>query len=479
MVLLYLSHHDLYLNQTKMELYPHQIEGVNWMLEREHSSSGPKGGFLCDEMGLGKTAQLVTVIKRNKTNTTLVIVPKSIVTQWKNEIHKFAPELNVFVYDGIKRTRDASEFERHDVTVCPYSLLTEDDPLIHKVNWGRVILDEAHEIRNRRSKRFKSAMRMNTTYKWIVTGTPVFNDVDDFVSLCTFLGIDRIDVQCSLDAVREKFIIRRTKNKGDIPECYFENVELEMYPEEKVLYTHVFSEAQEMIREMMKRASIHGDSTMYNMDILECFLRARQAMVWPQLYIDGMSRKTGEEMDPWTGRSKKMETLFELISQHPDEKTLVFCQFKGEMNYIQEKLTCPVFRIDGTYTKERRESQLAEFNRAPQNSVFLIQVKAGGQGLNIQAASRVYITSPSWNPGTELQAIGRCHRTGQKRNVHVKKLIYTGDEKHPSVDESIVALQVNKSVSYAEVLGDDSLKTQLPGKSEGLSISQIRNIFRA
>ena len=462
-----------------MELYPHQIEGVNWMLEREHSSSGPKGGFLCDEMGLGKTAQLVTVIKRNKTNTTLVIVPKSIVTQWKNEIHKFAPELNVFVYDGIKRTRDASEFERHDVTVCPYSLLTEDDPLIHKVNWGRVILDEAHEIRNRRSKRFKSAMRMNTTYKWIVTGTPVFNDVDDFVSLCTFLGIDRIDVQCSLDAVREKFIIRRTKNKDDIPECYFENVELEMYPEEKVLYTHVFSEAQEMIREMMKRARIHGDSTMYNMDILECFLRARQAMVWPQLYIDGMSRKTGEEMDPWTGRSKKMETLFELISQHPDEKTLVFCQFKGEMNYIQEKLTCPVFRIDGTYTKERRESQLAEFNRAPQNSVFLIQVKAGGQGLNIQAASRVYITSPSWNPGTELQAIGRCHRTGQKRNVHVKKLIYTGDEKHPSVDESIVALQVNKSVSYAEVLGDDSLKTQLPGKSEGLSISQIRNIFRA
>jgi SNF2 family DNA or RNA helicase len=184
-------------------------------------------------------------------------------------------------------------------------------------------------------------------------------------------------------------------------------------------------------------------------------------------------------MDPWMGRSKKMETLFELISQHPDEKTLVFCQFKGEMNYIQEKLTCPVFRIDGTYTKERRESQLAEFNRAPQNSVFLIQVKAGGQGLNIQAASRVYITSPSWNPGTELQAIGRCHRTGQKRNVYVKKLIYTGDEKHPSVDESIVALQVNKSVSYAEVLGDDSLKTQLPGKSEGLSISQIRNIFRA
>ena len=449
------------------------------MLEREHSSMGPKGGFLCDEMGLGKTAQLVTVIKRNKTGPTLVVVPKSIVTQWKNEIHKFAPELSVFVYDGIKRTRDASEFQRHDVTVCPYSLLTEDTPLVHRIEWGRVILDEAHEIRNRRSKRFKSAMKIESTYRWVVTGTPVFNEVDDFVSLCAFIGIGRVDVQCNLETIREKFIIRRTKNKDSIPECHFENVELEMYPEEKTLYAQAFSEAQEMIREMMKRAKAHGNSTMYNMDILEQFLRARQVMAWPQLYIDGMAKKLDEEMNAWTGRSKKMETLFESIAQHPDEKTLIFCQFKGEMNYIQEKLTCPVFRIDGTCSKERRESQLAEFNRAPQNSVFLIQVKAGGQGLNIQSASRVYITSPSWNPGTELQAIGRCHRTGQKREVYVKKLIYKGDEKYPSVDESIVALQVTKSMEYARVLGDERLKTQLPGKSESLSISEIRNIFRA
>ena len=449
------------------------------MLEREHASTGPKGGFLCDEMGLGKTAQLVTVIKRNKTGSTLVVVPKSIVTQWKNEIHKFAPELSVFVYDGIKRTRDASDFERYDVTVCPYSLLTEEAPLVHKIGWGRVILDEAHEIRNRRSKRFKSAMKIGSTYRWVVTGTPVFNEVDDFVSLCAFIGIDRVDVQCSLEAVREKFIIRRTKNNDSIPECHFVNVELEMYPEEKTLYAQAFSEAQEMIREMMKRAKAHGNSTMYNMDILEQFLRARQVMAWPQLYIDGMAKKMDEEMNAWTGRSKKMETLFESIAQHPDEKTLIFCQFKGEMNHIQEKLTCPVFRIDGTCSKERRESQLAEFNRAPQNSVFLIQVKAGGQGLNIQSASRVYITSPSWNPGTELQAIGRCHRTGQKREVYVKKLIYKGDEKYPSVDESIVALQVRKSLEYAEILGDERLKTQLPGKSESLSISEIRNIFRA
>src|SRR5210317_137609 len=479
MVLLRLSHHIPCLNQTKMELYQHQIEGVNWMLERERSDDGPKGGFLCDEMGLGKTAQLITVITRNPMKNTLVIVPKSIVTQWKSEINKFAPELSVFVYDGLKRTKCVEDLKSCDVTVCPYSLLTENDPLVHKVKWGRIILDEAHEIRNRRSKRFKSVVKLVSETRWLVTGTPVFNRVDDFVSLCGFLGIDRMDVQCHLDAIRQKYIIRRTKTKDDVPECHFENLELEMYPEEKEMYRYVFSESQEMIREMMRRSQAHGNSTMYNMDILECLLRARQANIWPQLYIDGMSKKDGEDIEPWKGRSKKMETLFELIYQHPDEKTLIFCQFMGEMNYIQETLTCPVFRIDGSCSKERRETQLAEFNRAPQNSVFLIQVKAGGQGLNIQCASRVYITSPSWNPGTELQAIGRCPRKGKTREVYVKKLIYKGDEKFPSVDESIVALQVRKSHETAEILDDIRLKTQLPGKSDGLSISEIRNIFRA
>jgi len=467
----------MYKSNENMVLYDHQVQGVNWMLERERVSNGPRGGFLCDEMGMGKTIQLIHTCLRNPVKNTLIVVPKSIVNQWKNEIHKFAPRFSVFVYDGSNRTKDHTDFMKHDVVVCPYSLLTEENPLIHRVMWGRIILDEAHEIRNRRSKRFKSAMKIEAHCRWLVTGTPVFNKVDDFVSLCMFLGLDRLTVQCNLERVRKDYVIRRVKNEDDIPKCHFENVELQMYPEEERLYRYVFAESQDMIREMMRNST--GNTTMYNMDILECLLRARQAMIWPPLYIDGMSKKTGEEMEPWTGRSKKMETLFELISQHPDEKTLVFCQFMGEMNYIQQKLECPVFRIDGSCSKERRESQLAEFNRAPQNSVFLIQVKAGGQGLNIQCASRVYITSPSWNPGTELQAIGRCHRSGQTREVYVKKLIYKGDAAFPSVDESIVALQVKKAHESADVLGDARLKTQLPGKSEGISISEIRNIFRA
>tara|TARA_B100001996_G_scaffold68145_1_gene49678 strand:- start:1087 stop:1440 length:354 start_codon:yes stop_codon:yes gene_type:complete len=116
------------------------------------------------------------------------------------------------------------------------------------------------------------------------------------------------------------------------------------------------------------------------------------------------------------------------------------------------------------------------------NSVMIIQVKAGGQGLNIQCASRVYITSPAWNPGTELQAIGRCHRSGQKKDVYVKKLIYVGDDACPSVEEAIIGIQVRKSKACAEVLNDKRLESQIPASEKMtnmMSISEVRNIFRA
>jgi SNF2 family DNA or RNA helicase len=176
---------------------PYQKEGVQWMFGMEHQESGPKGGFLCDEMGLGKTVQLLATILANPQPRTLIIVPKSIITQWHEEIGKFAPELSVNIYDGPERKVN----EMTDITIAPYTVLTVKgggvDALtpLHRMKWDRVILDEAHEIRNRRSKLFKSVNRLNTEIKWIVTGTPVFNSMEDFVSLCTFLGLPKNYVQ--------------------------------------------------------------------------------------------------------------------------------------------------------------------------------------------------------------------------------------------------------------------------------------------
>jgi SNF2 family DNA or RNA helicase len=466
---------------------PYQRDGVEWMLGMENQTMGPKGGFLCDEMGLGKTVQLISTLLGNPKQRTLIIVPKSIIAQWVEEINHFAPSLFVRVFDGPGRELDwelLDSPEKCSVTIAPYSLVSAKSEL-HNPRWDRVILDEAHEIRNKGSKIFKSVCLLKTQIKWIVTGTPVFNSMQDFVSLCTFFGLSKNFVQGRTKDVKDVYILRRTKEdlskvneRLTLPPCTFENVELDMFDEEKALYEFVFLEAQVIIQDAFREAqSVNAK----NMIILECLLRARQCMIWPQMYLNGVGKKNGTKPTMWTGRSKKMETLFRMIGEHPDEKSLIFCQFKGEMNYIQSQLSCPVFRIDGSVPKDARVEQIKEFKKSPKGSVFIIQIKSGGQGLNLQEATRVYITGPAWNPATELQAIARSHRMGQNHAVYVKKLVYKECSRFVSVEEEMMALQGHKSLVCSEVLNDERIKTQIPVNrtTDKISILDIKNIFRA
>lgn len=204
-------------------------------------------------------------------------------------------------------------------------------------------------------------------------------------------------------------------------------------------------------------------------------------MIWPQMYLDGVASKNGVVPTKWEGVSNKMETLIRLIDEHPTEKSLVFCQFRGEMNYIQSRMKCPVFRIDGSVPKDERVRQINSFKQFSSGAVFIIQIKSGGQGLNLQEATRVYITAPSWNPATELQAIGRSHRTGQHHQVYVKKLVYKECPRFVSVEEEMMALQGHKSVVCSQVLNDERVKTQIPVNrtTDKISILDIKKIFRA
>jgi SNF2 family DNA or RNA helicase len=462
---------------------PYQREGVLWMLTMENQTSGPvKGGFLCDEMGLGKSAQLIATMLGNPKKSTLIVVPKSIITQWANEIKKFAP--HIYPSTSLMDQRDTSK--KRTSSSQPYSLLsTPEETPIHMYVWDRVILDEAHEIRNKSSKLFKSVCRLKTDIKWIVTGTPVFNSMNDFVSLCAFLGIEKSLVQGMTNKIKDIYILRRTKDdlakintRLELPPCYFENVELDMFPDERQLYEFVFKDAQDTIRDAFKHAISLNSK---NMVILECLLRARQCMIWPAMYLEGIAKQNGTQPEEWIGRSNKMESLFRMIKSHPDEKTLVFCQFRGEMDYIQKNLECPTFRIDGSVPKEERDNQMSLFKNAPPGAVFIIQIKSGGQGLNLQEATRVYITGPSWNPATELQAVGRSHRTGQTKPVYVKKLIYKETDTFVSVEEEMMALQGHKSIVCSKVLNDERIEKQIPVKrtTEKISILDIKKIFRA
>ena len=476
---------------------PYQHEGLRWLVGRETAAPHP-GGFLCDEMGLGKTVQLIATMLVNPKPRTLIVVPKSIVGQWCSEIGRFAPTLTVHAFDGAKRALPAA---LPDVVVAPYSVLparigSPACPLL-AVQWDRVILDEGHEIRNRKSKTHIACNALSAPIRWVVTGTPVFNSVKDFVALCGFVGIPRNQVQGYTNEIRAKYVLRRTKedvarhNKRlELPPCDFQNLELEMHPEERDLYELVFSRGQAIVKHIFKTGTQH----LHQMELLECLLRTRQVMSWPQLYLDGIAIKeeSEPEPEPWMGRSKKMETLMELIATHPNEKTLIFTQFMGEMDEIQERLRdleIPTFRIDGSVTKEARDSRIAGWKAGPKNAVFIIQIKAGGVGLNLQEATRVYITCPAWNPATELQAIGRAHRTGQTQKVVVRRLIYSGEEGAtgpdgrlrpplPSVEQSIMQLQDGKAKVCAEVLNDPRLATQVPNVTRTkINIQALRKIF--
>jgi SNF2 family DNA or RNA helicase len=216
-------------------------------------------------------------------------------------------------------------------------------------------------------------------------------------------------------------------------------VELEMYPDERKLYDSVYASYEQG-------------------EVLEWILRCRQVCAWPQSYYDGIHKKYGgSEKKKWTGSTAKMDSLIGMIKKHPDEKTIIFTQFRSESDEIQRRLELTgkvVYMLNGS--TQNRDVVVESFKESKRpDAVFVIQIKTGGVGLNLQEATRVYIMGPSWNPATELQAIARAHRNGQKKHVTVKKLVYMECD---SIDSEITELQTKKTEICEQVIGEASVK---------------------
>lgn len=462
---------------------PYQNRGVAWMLSRELSQGSVKGGMMCDEMGLGKTAQTIAMMLGNPVKRTLIVVPKSVLNQWVGEIGRFAPGFSVGIWDSTK-----PEIANYDVVFTTYGMTMnrhkfDDMTYLHRFEWGRIILDEAHEIRNKKSKAHQSLIRIRSNIRWVLSGTPVFNSMHDFVALGEFIGIPGKYIQADPSNIRKSYIMRRTKadvaehnSRLALPPCEFENVELDMLPEERDIYVSAYTEARNIILDIFRNSE---NVAAHSMNILEQLLRIRQTMVHPQVYIDGVSKKGDDEHYDFEHKTAKFEYLERNVRSHPNEKTLIFCQFIREMDLICEMFSdYKVFRLDGSVSMDQRSQYISQFNRYDGKTIFVIQIKAGGVGLNLQSATRVYLTAPSWNPATELQAIGRSHRTGQTQKVYVKKLIYRLDDDTPSVEQSMMELQGSKSKITAEVLNDPRIEKDIPQTNQkGISIRSIRKLF--
>jgi SNF2 family DNA or RNA helicase len=389
-------------------------------------------------MGLGKTIQVIYTMKVNKVPNTIIIVPNSLVSQWESELKKF----------------DVS------ATITTYSKFVKENEYMSKY-WDRVVLDEAHDIRTQSSKRFQNICKIPSRIRWVITGTPVYNKESDYRSLKNFVLQKRVCI------ARRDILLRRTKDDVgyELPQLHVDIVELEMNKDEWSEYTEYFEECTEKSLDGFK--------------YLSALLKLRQLSIHPRLCNT-----------TYAGRSNKIDEMIRDIKRHPCEKSIIFCQFHKEMDIITEELVgYTVLRLDGNVPTDERQDMVDFFNESRRKSgkpfdemcpapVFIIQIKTGGQGLNLQQATRIYITSPAWNPATELQAIARAHRTGQTRDVYVKKYIYTSlSADVNSFDEAVILLHNDKNNVCADILDDVRIKSQIPVNLKNIAAQAIRKIF--
>ena len=433
------------------ELRPYQKSGLDWL---EFLSEYGFGGILADDMGLGKTIQMLAFLQLKQEqgemdSATLLVVPKSLLTNWQRESAKFTPSLRILEYIGIDRKKDTKTFENYDIIVTTYGTMLKDIEILRNYRFFAVVLDESQAIKNPLAKTAKAARLLNAKHRLAMTGTPVENNSFELWSQFAFVNpgllgnmtyfkrefakpIESREGENEANLLRRMvypFILRRTKKQ----------VAPELPPRtERIIYTD-FEPAQRKIYEKTRdryRGQLLGlldDGGMDNarMQILEGLLRLRQICIHPKLveptYSDGVAKF-----------DILLETLITLKNE--GHKALIFSQFVQTLKLLEKEMK--VNKLKYTYLDgktRKRQLKVDTFQNDPSISFFLISLKAGGVGLNLTAADYVIHLDPWWNPAVEMQAADRAHRIGQDKPVFIYKYIARN-----TIEEKILELQERK-----------------------------------
>jgi SNF2 family DNA or RNA helicase len=471
------------LDTLGITLYQHQEEGVAWMIDRERDETLIKGGCLSDDPGLGKTNQmLATILANSKGGRNLIIAPVSLMNQWRDAARKIFPDKRIRICHGKSGTYDSIEeinATNPFITIAPYSQTFQScggeffPTVLHQQRWERVILDEAHIIRNHKSKVFKGCSELKADIRWAMTGTPIQNSINDLVSIFKFLHVPQLSIQSDFDSLKQQLIKRRNKNiMAEAYKC------LNLHIED----TEFLDDDEKKFYEWLKLyiagefAKIEGDKHQMGA-VFELLLRLRQATIHPKIVFNGLYRKLVENngdkatiaeiyrnLKIWSNKpSTKITKLIEKFNGHGiDTKSLIVSHFTEESNIINYflKKTFPSLRIgifDGSLSLDDRNEMIKQA-RAGEIDCMIIQIQCGGVGLNLQMFNKVYIVTPDWNPSNEIQAIARCHRIGQTSDVEVIKLIIHQDSTKPTIDEKIILVQQIKRDIMADHLIDETLR---------------------
>jgi len=448
-------------------LRPYQLTGLAWLTFLTRHGLG---ACLADDMGLGKTIQLIALwlLEREEgedVGPTLLIVPMSLVGNWKREIDRFGPSLRAMVHHGLERSTGqefVDEVAHYDVIISTYGLMHRDLDHLAAVSWHRVALDEAQNIKNPAAKQTTAVQSLRAPHRLALTGTPVENRLSELWSIMEFLnpgylgtardfrGRFAIPIERQQDARRgqrlarlvQPFLLRRKKTdpsiRADLPEKLEMKVFCNLTREQAVLYESVVQEALGRID--------HAQGIQRRGLILSALVKLKQICNHPAQFLGDGS--------PLPGRSGKMARLTDMLEviMAEGERTLVFTQFRvmGRLlqEHIRETFRSEVFFLHGGTTQPDRDKMVQRFQTdAGAPHVFVLSLKAGGFGLNLTEANHVIHFDRWWNPAVEDQATDRVHRIGQHRQVQVHKYVSVG-----TLEERIDAL-IERKRALADILG--------------------------
>ena len=446
-------------SSIKVKLFPYQQIGFNWLKNMYDIGFG---GVLADDMGLGKTLQAISLISEiqleNEDLLGIIIVPTSLLHNWKEEFYKFSDIKPILVEGNAETRKELVKKTEKGILITTYQTFRNDVKNYKDKKFDVAILDEAQNIKNVSSLVKKATSKLESTVNFALTGTPIENSIMELWSIFDFIlpgyldnitkfrkkyknSLNNPDSKkiFNLKNIVSPFILRRTKNEvlTELPEKVENNMIVELSKEQKKLYMAYVKRAKKELREFDKEEN-------NNLKVLAILTKLRQICNSPQLFDEN-----------YTGEVAKIELLKELM---PDilsngHRILIFSQFLGTLEEVKkelEKEKVEYFYIDGSVKSKERMEISKKFNSG-EGQVVLISLKAGGTGLNLIGADVVIHYDPWWNFAVENQASDRAHRIGQKKSVQVIKLITEG-----TIEEKIIKIQENKRTLSENILGKNN-----------------------
>jgi SNF2-related domain/Helicase conserved C-terminal domain len=437
------------------ELFVYQKEGLQWL---KFLDDGGFGGLLADEMGLGKTVQVLAFFSHIQIQSPcLIVVPTSLLFNWQREFEKFLPTLSVYRHEGKERLSSLEQLQQKQIILTSYALLRIDSALLQEVNYQVVVLDEAQTIKNPDSQISKCCSQLKCEMRLAITGTPIENCFGDLWSIFRFLQPDLLGERAqfqaevpnahSLAKIKKKirpFLLRRTKQHVaiDLPPRLEQTIFVEMGEEQRCIYDRWLQNTQ---RGLLKKVSLDGAAS-HRMEILEAILRLRQLCAHPWL----VEERQGEDPQEMSAKFERLiSDLQEIVSER--QKVLVYSQFTSMLKLIEQEVKKQGWKyvyLDGS-TKNREET-VRRFQEEEEVAIFLISLKAGGVGLNLTAASYVFLYDPWWNEAAERQAIDRAHRLGNVGTVIARRYVTA-----LSIEEKIMHLKRRKVALLGQLLESD------------------------